>query len=155
MKCTVLLLLLLGAEVGALAATGIFSIDSISVLAQEQEDEMIEMDGGGEGEEGGRDPISYVTEYIGIFAIGTSFGLLIAPSIIGRNIESIPELKIRSKVFVFISVIALTIAVGIIHIFLIKEHMKESYIWGIGFLVMGILQLLYGGVFIMLIKTQA
>jgi hypothetical protein len=155
MKCTVLLLLLLGAEVGALAATGIFSIDSISVLAQEQEDEMMKMDGGEEGEEGGRDPISYVTEYIGIFAIGTSFGLLIAPSIIGGNIESIPELRIRNKVFVFISVIALTIAVGIIHILLIKEHMEESYIWGIGFLVMGILQLIYGGVFIMLIKTQA
>src|SRR5215210_4466953 len=32
--------------------------------------------------------------------------------------------------------------------------MEEPYIWGIGFLVMGILQLIYGGVFIMLVKTQ-
>jgi hypothetical protein len=49
---------------------------------------------------------------------------------------------------IFISIAALTIAAGIIHILLVEEHMKESYMWGIGFLVMGISQLIYGGVFI-------
>jgi hypothetical protein len=49
---------------------------------------------------------------------------------------------------IFISIAALTIAAGIIHILLVEEHMKESYMWGIGFLVMGTSQLIYGGVFI-------
>ena len=155
MKCAISLLLILFVVAGALAALDIFSANSISALAQEQEDEVMGMDRGEEEEEaGGRDPTSYTTEYIGVFAIGTSFGLLTAPLITRRNTKSIPEIKIHNKVFIFISIIALTIAVGIIHIMLIKEHMEESYIWGIGFLVMGTLQLVYGGVFIMLVKTQ-
>ena len=133
------------------------SVVSFTTFAQEeQEDDGMGMNEESQEEEvaDDRDPISYATEYTGIFAIGTSFGLLISPLIIRRNTKAIPELKISNKVFIFISVITLTIAVGIIHILLIEEHMEESYIWGIGFLVMGILQLIYGGVFIMLIKTQ-
>ena len=156
MEYTISVLLLLFVVIGSLMATTFLSIISFRTFAQdEQEDEGMGMDGDKEeGETGGRDYTSYATEYIGVFAIGTSFGLLIAPSITGRNTESIPALKIHHKESIFISVIVLTIAAGIIHILLIKEHMEESYIWGIGFLVMGILQLVYGSVLIVLVKTQ-
>jgi MFS family permease len=103
------------------------------------------------GEEGGgaeaADSISHITEDVGIFAIGVSLGLLILPLINRRSTTTtIPNLMARKNIF--ISIAALTMAAGIIHILLVKEHMEESYMWGIGFLVMGITQLIYGGVLI-------
>ena len=47
----------------------------------------------------------------------------------------------------------LSISVGIIHLLLVKEHMRESYIWGIGFLSMGIPQILYGMIIMMFAKN--
>jgi hypothetical protein len=102
------------------------------------------------GEEGGgaeaADFISYIAEDVGIFVIGFSLGLLILPLINRRSTTTIPNLMARKNIF--ISIAALTIAAGIIHILLVEEHIKESYMWGIGFLVMGISRLIYGGVFI-------
>jgi MFS family permease len=105
------------------------------------------------GKEGGgaeaADFISHITEDVGIFAIGVSLGLLILPLINRRSTTTtttIPNLMARKSIF--ISIVALSMAAGIIHILLVKEHMKESYMWGIGFLVMGISQLIYGVVFI-------
>jgi hypothetical protein len=131
---------------------------SVLIFAQEEEqgERVAKSTGMNANEEGTAEsnPISVVTEYIGIFVIGTSLGLLIAPSIIRRNIKTILELMTLKKMFIIVSVIVLTIAAGIIHILLIKEHMEESYIWGIGFLVMGVLQLAYAGIFMMLTKTS-
>jgi formate hydrogenlyase subunit 3/multisubunit Na+/H+ antiporter MnhD subunit len=42
----------------------------------------------------------------------------------------------------------LSIAVGVVHLLLVEEHSAESPIWGIGFLVMGISQIVYGGVMV-------
>jgi hypothetical protein len=92
------------------------------------------------------DLISHSTEDVGIFAIGVSLGLLILP-LINRRRNTNPNLMAEKNIYISITV--LTMAAGIIHILLIKEHMEESYMWGIGFIAMGISQLIYGGVFIL------
>jgi hypothetical protein len=91
--------------------------------------------------------ISHITEDAGIFAIGLSLGLLILPFINRRkNTNTNPNLM--AERYISISTAALIMAAGIIHILLVNEHIKESYMWGIGFIVMGISQLTYGGVFV-------
>jgi len=135
------------AAVGVLIATVILS--AIPMLAFAQGGGEREMAMNNRDEEGGAeaaDSISHITEDIGIFAIGVSLGLLILPLINRRSTTTIPNLMTRKNIF--ISIAALTMAAGIIHILLVKEHMEESYMWGIGFLVMGISQIIYGGVFI-------
>jgi MFS family permease len=134
--------------VGVLIATIILSAIPMLAFAQGGDREMVMNNSGEEG--GGAeaaDSISHITEDIGIFAIGVSLGLLILPLINRRSTTTtIPNLIARKNIFISIAV--LTMASGIIHILLVKEHMEESYMWGIGFLVMGISQLIYGGVFI-------
>jgi MFS family permease len=137
------------AVVGVLIATVILSAIPMLAFAQGGGDREMAMNNS--GEEGGgaeaADSISHITEDVGIFAIGVSLGLLILPLINRRrNTTTIPNLIARKNIF--ISIAALTMAAGIIHILLVKEHMEESYMWGIGFLVMGISQVIYGGVFI-------
>jgi MFS family permease len=130
-----------------LIATVILSAIPMLAFAQGGGDREMAMNN--RDEEGGAetaDSISRITEDIGIFAIGVSLGLLILPLINRRNTTTIPNLMARKNIF--ISIAALTMAAGIMHILLVKEHMEESYMWGIGFLVMGISQIIYGGVFI-------
>jgi hypothetical protein len=143
-----------------LAATIILMDLPVLAIAQEEEvgntGEEIDSESNNIKEEGKEmnngDPVSKASEYIGIFALGTSFGLLISPSLImGRILTTIPNLVIRNRI-VLLSIATLSISVGIIHILLVKEHMEESYMWGIGFLVMGISQLIYGAVFVVLAR---
>jgi hypothetical protein len=139
--------------VGVLIATIILSAIPMLAFAQGGDREMVMNNSGEEG--GGAeaaDSISHITEDIGIFAIGVSLGLLILPLINRRSTTTtIPNLIARKNIFISIAV--LTMASGIIHILLVKEHMEESYMWGIGFLVMGISQLIYGGVFIIFVDN--
>ena len=140
-------LLMVPTTVEVLIATVILSAIPMLAFAQGGGDREMAMNN--RDEEGGAeaaDSISHITEDIGIFAIGVSLGLLILPLINRRSNTMIPNLIARKNIF--ISIAALTMADGIIHILLVKEHMEESYMWGIGFLVMGISQLIYGGVFI-------
>jgi MFS family permease len=135
--------------VGVLIAIVILSAIPMLAFAQGGGDREMAMNNS--GEEGGgaeaADSISHITEDVGIFAIGVSLGLLILPLINRRSTTTtIPNLIARKNIFISIAV--LTMASGIIHILLVKEHMEESYMWGIGFLVMGITQLIYGGVLI-------
>ena len=135
--------------VGVLIAIVILSAIPMLAFAQGGGDREMAMNNS--GEEGGgaeaADSISHITEDVGIFAIGVSLGLLILPLINRRSTTTtIPNLIARKNIL--ISIAALTMAAGIIHILLVKEHMEESYMWGIGFLVMGITQLIYGGVLI-------
>jgi MFS family permease len=144
----------------ALVTTIILIDIPMLAIAQEEEGdntgEEMELESNNTGEEreemANGDLISRVSEYIGIFALGFSLGLLVSPSVIIRRISTtIPDLIIRRSI-VFISIAVLTISAGIIHILLVKEHMEESYVWGIGFLVMGVSQLIYGGIFILLAR---
>src|SRR5215218_7299069 len=134
--------------VGVLIATVILSAIPMLAFAQGGGDrEMVMNNSGEEGGAEAADSISHITEDVGIFAIGVSLGLLILPLINRRSTTTtIPNLIARKNIL--ISIAALTMAAGIIHILLVKEHMEESYMWGIGFLVMGITQLIYGGVLI-------
>lgn len=93
--------------------------------------------------------ISHITEDLGIFAIGLSLGLLILPFINRRRITNANP-NLMAEKYIFVSIATMIMAAGIIHILLVKEHMEESYMWGIGFIVMGISQLSYGGVFVVL-----
>jgi hypothetical protein len=97
---------------------------------------------------GNSDLITSATEWIGIVSLTISTGviLLLGNNLIrtnyanNRNGYNLMETKI--SIFTLIGI--LSIAVGIIHILLVNEHMTESYIWGIAFLVMGVPQLGYG-----------
>jgi len=147
-----LLILFVAVGVSVAAIIVVSAIPMLTLAQEEQEDKAMGINGEEEAA-AVSNPISDATEYIGIFVIGVSLGLLTAQSIAGRNTKTILGLMIHKKVFIFISIAALTMAAGIIHILLIKEHMEESYMWGIGFLVMGILQLIYAGVFIVFINN--
>src|SRR5215208_7218670 len=144
MNAISLLILFVTVGVSVAAIIVVSAIPMLTLAQEEQEDKVMGINGEQEGEAAAAvsDPISDATEYIGIFVIGVSLGLLTAQSIAGRNTKTILGLMIHKKVLIFISIAALTMAAGIIHILLIEEHMEESYTWGIGFLVMGILQLL-------------
>src|SRR5918995_4540135 len=137
------------AAVGVLIATVILSAIPMLAFAQGGGDREMAMNN--KSEEGGAeaaDSISHITEDIGIFAIGFSLGLLILPLINRRNTDTNMKPNLMMRKNIFVSVAVLTIAAGVIHILLVKEHMEESYVWGIGFVAMGISQLMYGGVFI-------
>jgi hypothetical protein len=87
--------------------------------------------------------ISPLTEWIGIFALGTTVGL-VSP----LRYNSIYS-KSRSRV-TSISIAILSMSAGIIHLLLIQEHMKESFMWGISFLISGIAQLIFGIIIIII-----
>jgi len=88
------------------------------------------------------------TEWVGIVALTTTTGVIF---LLGNNIIRTNNANNRNgytlmetKISIFTLIGILSIAVGIIHILLVNEHMTESYIWGIAFLVMGVPQLGYG-----------
>jgi hypothetical protein len=88
--------------------------------------------------------ISPLTEWVGIFALGTTVGL-VSP----LRYNSIYS-KSRSIRVTSISIAILSMSAGIIHLLLIQEHMKESFMWGISFLVSGIAQLIFGIIIIII-----
>lgn len=96
--------------------------------------------------------ITSITEWIGIGALTITAGVLL---LLGNNIIPAKNANNRNshrimetKVSIFTLIGILSIAVGIIHILLVNEHMTESYVWGIAFLAMGVPQLGYGIVMI-------
>jgi hypothetical protein len=91
-------------------------------------EQMVRME---DGKKDAADLISSITEWVGIAALGMTTGLVISST--GRMRKT-----------VFVSTAVLSFAVGIIHLLLVKEHSAESSIWGIGFLVMGVSQIIYG-----------
>ena len=84
------------------------------------------------------------TEWTGIFALGITVGLLSA-----LRYNSIYS-KSRSIRIIIISIAILSMSAGIIHLLLIQEHMEESFIWGIFFLISGIAQLIFGIIIIII-----
>jgi hypothetical protein len=90
---------------------------------------------------GADDLISPISEWVGIAAIGMTVGLVISIRIKFSYNNSSTHLLRRT---ILASATILSISVGIIHLLLIKEHMTESHMWGIGFLSMGISQIVYG-----------
>jgi hypothetical protein len=97
---------------------------------------------------GNSDLITSATEWIGIVSLTISTGVIL---LLGNNLIRTNNANNRNgynlmetKISIFTLIGILSIAVGIIHILLVNEHMTESYIWGIAFLVMGVPQLGYG-----------
>jgi hypothetical protein len=88
--------------------------------------------------------ISSSTEWEGIFALGITVGL-VSP----LRYKSVYS-KSRSIRIINISIAILSISAGIIHLLLIQEHMKESFMWGISFLISGIAQIIFGIIIIIL-----
>jgi hypothetical protein len=86
--------------------------------------------------------ISPLTEWIGIFVLGISLGLVSTLSYTS-NYSKNTSIRITN-----ISIAILSMSAGIIHLLLIQEHMEESIIWGISFLISGISQIIFGIVII-------
>jgi len=83
--------------------------------------------------------ISSVTEWIGVFALGITTGLSAFSIKISNNVTAFVK---RRKIILSIAVLSLS--VGAIHLLLVQEHAKESYLWGIFFLISGIAQIAFG-----------
>ncbi len=126
----------------------IFAAGLNVVFAQEEKKENVMMNNMSMDSSGNSHLITSVTEWVGIIALAITTGVLL---LLGNNI--IPKknasnrnthwfIENRKSIFILIGI--LSIAVGIIHILLVNEHMTESYIWGIAFLAMGVPQLGYG-----------
>ena len=88
--------------------------------------------------------ISPLTEWIGIFALGITVGLV--SSLGYKPVYS----KSRSISIINLSIAILSISAGIIHLLLIQEHMKEAFMWGVFFLITGIAQLIFGIIIIII-----
>jgi len=88
---------------------------------------------------------SSLTEWIGVFALGITAGLLAFSIKTSNNITAFEK---RRKVILSIAV--LSISVGIIHLLLVQEHSKESYLWGIFFLISGLAQIIFGIIIVFL-----
>ncbi len=83
--------------------------------------------------------ITSVTEWIGVFALGITSGILSFSIKTSNNITAFEK---RRKII--LSIVVLSISVGVIHLLLVQEHSKESYLWGIFFLISGIAQIVFG-----------
>jgi hypothetical protein len=95
------------------------------------------------------DLISPITEWIGVGVLGITAGLVIPLNVLSkRGIKNNSSESIGTKTYLVTLTGLLSIAVGIIHLLLVKEHMEESYLWGVGFLAMGVPQIVYGLVII-------
>ena len=88
--------------------------------------------------------ISPLTEWVGVFALGITVGLV--SSLGYKPVYS----KSRSISITNLSIAILSISAGIIHLLLIQEHMKEAFMWGIFFLISGIAQLIFGIIIIII-----
>jgi hypothetical protein len=86
--------------------------------------------------------ISPLTEWIGIFVLGITLGL-VSTLTYTSNYSKNTSIRITN-----ISIAILSMSAGIIHLLLIQEHMEESIIWGISFLISGIAQVIFGIVII-------
>lgn len=82
--------------------------------------------------------ISPLTEWIGIFVLGITLGLVSTLSYTS-NYSKNASIRITN-----ISIAILSMSAGIIHLLLIQEHMEESILWGIFFLISGIAQIIFG-----------
>ena len=91
--------------------------------------------------------ISPLTEWIGVFALGITLGLVSTLRYKSNNSKS------TSIRIIIISIAILSMSAGIIHLLLIQEHMEESFIWGIFFLISGIAQIIYS-IFITLVAEK-
>jgi hypothetical protein len=138
MKSLVLLLILLLIQLPSFLVSSIITTSggNYNVLAQtEDEDENNNTNMSMMKED---NIISPLTEWVGIFALGITLGLVSAlrcMSDYSKN-ASIRIAKISAAI--------LSMSAGIIHLLLIQEHMEESILWGIFFLISGIAQIIFG-----------
>src|SRR5919112_2268602 len=91
--------------------------------------------------------ISTLTEWVGVFALGIAAGLVSTLRYKSNNSKS------TSISIIIISIAILSMSAGIIHLLLIQEHMEESFIWGISFLISGIAQIIYS-IFIIIVAEK-
>ena len=91
--------------------------------------------------------ISPLTEWVGVFALGITAGLVSTLRYKSNNSKS------TSIRIIIISIAILSMSAGIIHLLLIQEHMEESFIWGIFFLISGIAQIIYS-IFIIIVAEK-
>src|SRR3954451_16526897 len=80
-----------------------------------------------------------VTKWIGVFALGIITGLLAFSIKISNDVTAFVKKKKNN-----LSIAVLSLSVGAIHLLLVQEHAKESYLWGIFFLISGISQIAFG-----------
>jgi hypothetical protein len=138
MKLLVLLLILLLIQLPLFLISSIITTSggNYNVLAQsDDEDENNNTNMGMMKED---NIISPLTEWVGIFALGITLGL-VSPLKYMSGYSKNASIRIAK-----ISAAILSMSAGIIHLLLIQEHMEESILWGIFFLISGIAQIIFG-----------
>jgi|SRR4051794_10856101 hypothetical protein len=130
-----------------LAAISLISNNSI-IFGQSDESSSVQASPEQMNEEMQGNFISSVTEWIGVFALGITTGLLVFSIKTSNNITAFEKRR-----NIILSVAILSISVGVMHLLLVQEHAKESYLWGIFFLISGIAQIAFG-IIIVFVKKQ-
>lgn len=133
-----------------IVTTSVISAAVVSIAQDEKGEGTLMSEMGGDGDQGKEEItglISELTEWTGMIAMGTAGGLAVTIAVNKKSAsyaESYQNSTSPTEIAIFVLIAILSIAVGIIHLLLIEEHMKESFIWGVGFLIMGITQVAYG-----------
>ncbi len=138
MKLSVLLLILLLIQLPSFLVSSIITTSggNYNVFAQsEDEDENNNTNMSMMKED---NIIAPLTEWVGIFALGITLGL-VSPLKYMSGYSKNTSIRIAK-----ISAAILSMSAGIIHLLLIQEHMEESILWGIFFLISGIAQIIFG-----------
>jgi|tagenome__1003787_1003787.scaffolds.fasta_scaffold20967843_2 hypothetical protein len=78
-----------------------------------------------------------ITNWIGVFSLGMMSALLAF-----KTTDSNDFITKRQRIIISVAIIS--IAVGLIHLLLIHEHIQVSIWWGLFFLISGIAQVIYG-----------
>ncbi|HEY0579626.1 MAG TPA: hypothetical protein VGC75_02865 [Candidatus Nitrosocosmicus sp.] len=127
----------------------LISNNSIIFGQSESSSEQMSTTGQMNGGDMGGNFISSITEWIGVFALGIATGLLAFNIKISNNVAAFVK---RRKII--LSIVILSLSVGAIHLLLVQEHGKESFWWGVFFLISGIAQIGFGIIIAFIKKPQ-
>jgi len=78
-----------------------------------------------------------ITNWIGVFSLGMMSALLAFKTTDSNDVKT-------QRQRIIISIAIISIAVGLIHLLLIHEHIQVSIWWGLFFLISGSAQVIYG-----------
>ena len=139
--CVIFLILIFYFSIcqGIIGVQDVFAAsEGVSEHLVKDHDDSMDMTGGNPVEE----LITPITEWVGIFTLGIVAGLFVFKLNVDKRLEN-QNNEIRSWNLI-IAISILSISVGIIHVLLVPEHSKESWIWGMVFLTSGLAQIGFG-----------
>lgn len=136
-KKQVLIFLLLSFSLTRLSLASNCNILAASAQGESMDEYMTMEHAEEEGEGEIEKLIPSITEWTGVFSLGIFAGLLAFKTNIPSSSKN-QNFEKRGRVEISIAI--LSFSAGIIHLFLVQEHSREAFAWGLFFLISGIAQ---------------